>query len=61
MPVITFASFIVVPKNAFALDDIRKPVLEWMLGLRNGLSLLQEANNLLFGQSTLPHASLAPG
>lgn len=29
---IAFASFIVVPEHASALDNIRQPVLEWVLG-----------------------------
>ena len=33
---IAFASLIVVPKNAFALDYICKPVLEGMFGWRDG-------------------------
>jgi hypothetical protein len=36
MPVIAFASFIVVPKNALTLDHIRKPILEGMFGWRDG-------------------------
>jgi hypothetical protein len=31
VPVVTFASFVVVPQHAFATDHIGKPVLERML------------------------------